>query len=79
MPARISKTTEAAAPAAPEVVEAPQAKEPSGLTYGDACKLISRLLVANPNGAELSASIRVIIDGTGLPAQFDAVDATEAA
>ena len=78
MPARISKTTEAAAPVAPEQTAAAAPKS-EGLTYGDACKLISRLLVANPNGAELSASIRVIIDGTGLPAHFDAVDATEAA
>jgi hypothetical protein len=40
------------------------------LTYGDACKLISRLLIKNPSGAEATAAIRVIIDGVGLPSQF---------
>lgn len=63
-------------------VTEPSVSQPTkaeALTYGDACKLISRLLTVNPNGAEATESIRDIIDGTGLPAHFDAVDATESA
>ena len=56
-----------------QTVEAPQA-QPSAqdkLTYGDACKLISRILVGNPavasNAAQTVEAIREVIDGTGLP------------
>ena len=44
------------------------------LTYGDACKLISRLLVANDDLIATSAAIREVIEGTGLPFRYQPQD-----
>lgn len=77
-PASASKTkakvtaSAAASPETPAVTpqESTINRDTERLTYGDACKLISRLLVANANSDSTVDSIRDIIDGTGLPCQF---------
>jgi hypothetical protein len=41
-----------------------------GLTYGQACKLISRILVGSPSSDPVVEAIRDLIDGAGLPSAF---------
>jgi hypothetical protein len=66
-------------PAKKAAVTAPatniQAPEPEhvvdlGLTYGQACKLISRILVGSPSSDPVIEAIRDLIDGAGLPSAF---------
>lgn len=67
-----SKKGSAQIEAFPESTTIVQSSKDESLTYGEACKLLARLLNKNPDGdSALVESIREIVSGTGLDASYD--------